>query len=267
MESPFFAPEENLVIDQFLGQGYYVFPIEDLNLLQALKKRIYEFGSSLLPTAEKPSQKDFFDNIHNYVSVKDLNEFRMKIITHLAQDKELRPQVYALAKKHLHLIVGNELVMQRNCNLSIQLPGDDSSLLPLHSDVWSGNSPYEVVFWLPLVDSYQTKSMFILPPQYSEEVYKNFKDFAKLTTEEFFQKIKPNLVWFEVPYGHGVIFWHSLPHGNRVNEEKDTRWTINTRFKALLSPYCIKELGETFLPITIRPATRLGYSYRKPEVE
>ena len=59
--------------------------------------------------------------------------------------------------------------MQNSINLSIQFPGDDSSLLPVHSDVWSGDSPYEIVVWLPLVDCYKTKSMFLLPPKKYKE--------------------------------------------------------------------------------------------------
>ena len=50
----------------------------------------------------------------------------------------------------LKLICGNELAMQRKVNLSMQVPKDDSSLLPVHSDVWSGCSPFEVVLWMPL---------------------------------------------------------------------------------------------------------------------
>ena len=38
----------------------------------------------------------------------------------------------------LEIIAGNELVMQNRINLSIQFPQDDSSLLALHSDTWSG---------------------------------------------------------------------------------------------------------------------------------
>ena len=51
-------------------------------------------------------------------------------------------------QKFLDMIVGNELVMQKSINLSIQLPNDDSSLLPIHADVWSGDSPFEVVAWV-----------------------------------------------------------------------------------------------------------------------
>ena len=43
------------------------------------------------------------------------------------------------------------------------MPNDDSSLLPVHSDTWAGDSPFEIVVWLPLVDCKESQSMFILP--------------------------------------------------------------------------------------------------------
>ena len=48
-------------------------------------------------------------------------------------------------------------MMQKRLNLSIQIPNDSSSLLPIHSDVWSGDSPYEINLWVPLVNCYQNK--------------------------------------------------------------------------------------------------------------
>jgi hypothetical protein len=54
-------------------------------------------------------------------------------------------------------------------------------------------------------------------------------------------------------------------HGNRVNEEKTTRWTFNIRLKGLLTPYGVKELGESFLPVIVRPATRIGFEYEEAE--
>ncbi|MEG4799132.1 hypothetical protein QUB63_01960 [Microcoleus sp. ARI1-B5] len=265
MSNPFFTSEEDDAIAQFLRDGYLVFSIEDLTLLDAVKKNIYLAAAALINNKAQLSEDDFFDKIHEIISVKDLNDFRVKLIAYMAEDKSVRPSIYSLAKKQIHWLVGNELAMQRNCNLSIQFPGDDSSLLPLHSDVWSGNSPYEIVFWLPFVNCYDTKSMFILPRSQSEEVFRNFKQYSSLTAEDFYQKIKDKLVWLDVKYGQGVIFSHSLLHGNRVNGKAETRWTINVRFKSLLSPYGTKELGESFLPITMRPVTRIGYNYIKPE--
>ena len=47
--------------------------------------------------------------------------------------------------------------MQKGVNLSIQLPNDKSSLLTMHADTWSGDSAYEAVIWLPLVNCYKSK--------------------------------------------------------------------------------------------------------------
>ena len=73
-------------------------------------------------------------------------------------------------------IVGNELAMQNNINLSIQIPNDESSLLPIHSDTWSGDSPFETVLWLPMVNCYKTKSMFILDAKKMNKFNKNVKE-------------------------------------------------------------------------------------------
>ena len=180
---------------------------------------------------------------------------------------DLRKELYFSAKEKIDTIVGNELCMQRSVNLSIQLPNDTSSILPLHTDVWSGNSPYEVVFWLPLVNCHDSKSMYVAPIKKSKEVIENFTKYSHLNVEELYQEIKKDTLIFNVPLGSGVIFSHSLLHGNRVNKEGTTRWSFNVRFKSALTPYGSKEIGETFLPINVRPSTRVGYEYKKPSMD
>ena len=70
----------------------------------------------------------------------------------------------------------------------------------------------------------------------------------------------------DLAYGEVLVFTQNILHGNRVNEEPETRWSSNCRFKSLLSPYADKKLGEFFEPVAIRPATRLGLRYRLPEL-
>ena len=86
--------------------------------------------------------------------------------------KNFQKFFYELGRDYIDLICGNELVMQKKCNLSLQMPKDKSSVLPLHSDVWSGDSEFELVFWLPLVNVYRTKSMFIINPKDNEKFLK-----------------------------------------------------------------------------------------------
>ena len=261
-----FSADEANAIDQFLKTGYIVFPVEDLDSLAKIRQSLYEKSVKLLNLDSPPSETEFFDNAQKFIRPDRLNEIRLGLIGELNKNPDNATLFYSLAKKHLGWIVGNEIAIQRSYNLGIQLPQDNSSILPLHSDVWSGNSPYEVVLWTSFVDCHRTKSMYLLPLEENQKIISNFQKYSSMNAEELFEEIKNKIVWLEVPYGHTVIFWHGLLHGNRINEEEKSRWTINLRFKGLLTPYHAKELGEYFMPLTIRPITRMGYQYKKPKV-
>ena len=263
----FFPAQEQTAIRGFLDKGYYQFKIKHIDLLNGLRGQLFQWAKELIELPAGLNEAAFFDTIADFVPVVELNRFRMGLIGRLTAAPQIRPWLYHMAREPLELLVGNELAMQRSLNLSIQFPHDDSSLLPLHSDVWSGNSPYEVVFWMPLVDCYATKSMYVLPRNASDKVLADFPRYAGMSAEGFFKALEPEMEWMEVPYGEGLIFTHSIIHGNRTNQEPHTRWSMNTRFKSLLSPYGSKELGESFLPITIRPATRVGYEYKEPRLD
>lgn len=262
----FLEPAESEAMALFSRQGYVVFPLESAEGFNRLRNKIFDWCAPETRLRDPSTVAEYLNFFHHQRTTVDINTFRLQLIDRMAVDEEWRPLLYGLARHQIHWIVGNELAMQRTCNLSIQIPGDAGSVLPLHADVWSGNSPYEVVLWLPLVDCYRTKSMFLLPYPESVAIYDEFKRYSLLTTEELYRVVEDRLVWLDVPAGQGVIFWHGLLHGNRVNEEAETRWTLNVRFKSLLTPYGSKQLGESFLPITVRPATRFGAYYREPDL-
>lgn len=261
-----YTDEEAEAIDRFLKTGYIIFPVENLENLTMIRSSLYKNSIEILELDSPPEEEEFFDHAQKYISPDRINEIRLGLIDKLNKNPENAALFHSLAKKHLGWIVGNELAIQRSYNLGIQLPEDSSSILPLHSDVWSGNSPYEVVLWTSFVDCHGTKSMYLLPLEENQKIIFNFFKYSSLNAEELFEKIKNKLVWLEVPYGHATIFWHGLLHGNRVNEEEKSRWTVNLRFKGLLTPYSSKELGEYFMPLTIRPITRIGYQYQKPAI-
>ena len=154
--------------------------------------------------------------------------------------------------------------MQRKISLSIQYPNDNGSLLPLHSDVWTGCSPFECVLWIPLVNVYASKSMYILPKKENDRIYKNYK---KLIRRKNFEKdILRKSKWLNIKYGQALIFNHQILHGNVINKTLETRWSLNCRFKSIFSPYGIKEIGETFVPLKLTPMTQFGLRYEDPEI-
>jgi len=146
------------------------------------------------------------------------------------------------------------------------LPRDDSSLLAIHADAFGGETPFQVVEWLPLVDCYKTKSMFILPRAKSEAVYAAFTRYEGKGMDQLYKDVEKDVVWCSVPYGHVLVFSPNYLHGGVINEEPETRWSMNCRFTGLFTPYtgAEKKLGSYYLPITTRPVTRMALQYREP---
>ena len=261
----FFAAGERDLIQSFLEKGIVRVPVEDREALARIRDFLADTAAGWLQQPSPPDKGAFLNNTHKYVDVERLNDLRLALIKAMQKEKWLRPAYFAIGRRAIEMLIGNELAMQRNVNLSIQLPHDESSLLPLHSDVWSGDSPYEVVLWVPYVDCFGTKAMYFCDATVDGRVQPNLKDFRGQSAEDIYQAIAKDAPFIEVPYGEVLLFTQNIMHGNRVNVENETRWSSNCRFKGALAPYADKKLGEFFEPITLRPATRLGLRYRLPE--
>jgi sporadic carbohydrate cluster 2OG-Fe(II) oxygenase len=258
--------QNNTISKTFLKQGYIIFNIKFKKELNFIKKEIFKISKKYLKKKKIKinSSVSFFNNLEKYISTEDLNSFRLHIYNNLNKIKNFKKIYYELGKNYLNEICGNELCMQNKINLSIQLPKDDSSLLPIHSDVWSGNSPFEVVLWIPLVNCFNTKSMFIMNLKMNTFYYKNIRKFN--TSEKIYMHAKKNLKWLNIKFGQGLIFTQNILHGNTVNLEKSTRWSFNCRFKSIFSPYRDKKIGEFFTPLNLKPASILGINYEEPKI-
>ena len=169
----FLSKKENDLSNKFILNGYTIINVENKKSLNYIYKTILKATKNYLNTKKKID----LNYIHKIISVDDLNDFRLKIIDSISDDKLARYHYFNLARESIYSLVGNELMMQKSINLSIQFPNDNNSLLPIHSDVWSGDSPYEINLWLPLVDCYKTKSMYILEQ-------KNYDFFEKIVKKK-----------------------------------------------------------------------------------
>ena len=252
----FLSKNEKILENEFMDQGFI---IRDAANKDALNK-IQKFAIDMLTR----KGGDLLDNTHKNIDIEELNDFRLNVIQEINAQQWLREAYYNIAKPYLDILVGNELAMQSRVNLSIQLPDDDSSLLPVHADTWSGDSPFEVVVWLPLVNCFGTKSMYILPPKVANNLSDDFKVHAEGNSEELFNIIKNDVDWIKINFGEVLIFNQVYPHGNRINKESETRWSMNCRFKGLFTPYKDKKIGEFFEPITLRPVSKIAMNYKLP---
>ncbi len=261
----YISDKEKKISNDYLKKGYVIYDITEIKDLEWIRDSYLKIIKKILPKIDIKDASKTLNNVHKFVSPSKLNDFRLEVINQIHNKKEFREKFYNISKDLLNSIVGNELAMQLRVSLSIQLPKDESSLLPVHADTWTGVSPYESVIWMPLVNCFKSKSMFILPASKSKKLKKIFSNNKITRSDDIYNSIKKDLIWLNVKFGQVVIFDHSLPHGNVVNKENETRWSMNCRFKSIFTPYKDKRLGEYYEPITLKPASRRGMDYKFPK--
>lgn len=255
----YLTKKEKYISNKFLLKGYYINKSNKFSSLY-IDKLFQKILKKILNSKKKVN----LNLLHKKVNYNDLNNFRLELIYYLNKDKAFKYNYFNLAREELYTLAGNELMMQKNINISIQFPGDKSSLLPIHSDVWSGDSAYEINLWVPMVKCYRTKSMYILKPKFKDKFYGLMKNKKYKSSKKIFELSKPFLEWIKIDKNHFLLFNQSLPHGNVVNLENETRVTMNCRFKTLFSPYGDKKIGEFFFPITKRTISDIGDDYKYP---
>ncbi len=266
-------PKDKEICEEFVSQGYVIRDVENPEALDSLRQHVLELICENLKTQnlnyEPPKDTpEFLNNIHKIVPVEKLNDIRFPTYQKMNLAPWFRPTYYALGQEALAAIVGNELAMQNRVNLSVQMPEDNSSLISIHADSFSGETPFQVVQWLPLVDAYETKSMFYLPPEKHEEFLPRLKNIAQESDspDPIYDAVKNDVHWINVPYGKVVIFNSNVFHGNIVNKTSETRWSLNARCTGLFTPYATSEkgLGNFYLPITLKPMSKIGMKYSSP---
>jgi sporadic carbohydrate cluster 2OG-Fe(II) oxygenase len=257
----FLNNEEKKISKEFLDKGYIIRKASNKKSLEYITLLIKKSIQSVLKNKNRSIDLDKF---HNLVSVEELNQLRLGVINNMNQDKNLKFHYFNLARDLIYILAGNELMMQKNINLSIQYPKDSNSLLPIHSDVWSGDSSFEINLWLPLVNCYGTKSMYILEQKHNKSFLEFMKKNNLSSSKEIFKVLKNKVKWLKLDYGEFLIFNQGLPHGNVINTENESRWSMNCRFKSFFSPYGDKKIGEFFLPITTRAITEVGMNFEYP---
>ena len=257
---------------QFSKNGYVIFKTKESKKLLELQSKILDL---ILASNKKAKQnykkfkntKDFFINLHRFISLKELNNFRVKIIKTVNNDKKFRENYYLVAKELLDELVGNELAMQNKISLSLQMPNDKNSQLPMHSDIYAGESPFEVVIWIPLMDvQANNQSMYITSPKFNKQINKEVTTTKTKTLNQLYKKYKNKFKFLKINFGEVLIFTPILQHGNVINTTNNTRISLNCRFKSLLSPYDVfskthRNIPHFYRPLQIKPMTKIGFNF------
>jgi sporadic carbohydrate cluster 2OG-Fe(II) oxygenase len=247
-------------LGDFASRGYAIVPASDRAALDALRADVAAAARRLVPDRGEPAGA-FFDRFHDYgLDGAALNAVRVELVAELGKLAVAR-RLFDAFRAPLAGLVGPDVAAQKTVNLVVQQPGD-ADQVPIHRDA-PGNSHFEVILWVPLVDVYGTKSMFLCDRERSAEGLALLQGGASFA--EFSAHVERHGVDLAIPYGNALVFAAGLAHGCKVNVESETRWSLNLRYKNLFSPYGAKGLAEYFDVLELSPLSRVGFAFERQE--
>jgi len=255
----------NFIESNFEKKGYIIFD-DNTGLVKNLRKIIVDEIKKSFTKLKNLEDVKILNHFHKYVSKKSVNAIRLKIYNSINKVKEIDNIYYSIAKNVLDDLIGNEVAIQKKINLSIQMPKDPDSLLDMHSDIYAGESPFQLVVWIPLVDVKSTKSMFITTPSHNKKLNELVLKTNNLTTRDIYKKNKKLFHFINIKFGQILIFSPLILHGNTINTSSETRFSLNCRFKSLLSPYDVhvkshRNIPQFYRPLNTKLMTKIGFKY------
>ena len=249
-----------LITDNLIKNGFYKFKLNKKNY-QILKKIILNKISG--------QKKTNLKYIHKIIPINKLNNLRLSLFKNINKNEKFKNSLYNSAKYQIEACVGSEICCS-DINLSIQYPGDQDSLLSMHTDFFSGESIFQANLWVPFMNVKKTQSMFIINPTNSIKILKKIKNNKKIDFQEIEKKYHKLMKWIPLNEGEGMIFTPNCLHGNVINKERETRISINIRYKNLFSPYSNfkneKKIGTFYKPYKMTSITKLNLKYSFDEI-
>ena len=246
---------------EFLGRGLMVMPVEN-NDSYAL------FLSLLCEVLDC----DNLDKLHEKIGIESVNAIRMSAFRSLNKISAWKNQYFSLASSTLSELLGPDILIQRKLNLSIQMPGDDTSILGMHADTFSGQSPFEIVVWTPFSNFEREAGMYYFDLDTSYEMYRRLPEFELIGLESMREEFWPKANFIEIEMGQVAIFTGCIFHGNLLNSTPTTRISANCRFKSVYTPESMigsaeRAAGVFYELLQESPVSRIGRKVLSMEVK
>ncbi len=249
-------------VAEFAEKGYTVAPADRMDPLHEIRTALCREAATLLDTSFSDPEA-FLDDFHSHgLEGGKLNDFRVELIRRFNASVDCARLLWEAYESVLLRLCGADVAVQKSTNLVIQMP-DDPSVSPAHRDA-PPNSTYEVVVWMPFARCYGTKGMAVLDRDQTREVM-GLIDGDAPDYEKFRSRSAEIGTPAEMEFGSALFFWAGLVHTIPVNVEPETRWSLNTRYKNIYTPYGTKGMPDYFVPLALSPLARLALDAEKTQ--
>ena len=239
------------------NNGFQVVKIKNLSYLKKIKLKIYDLSIRIERDKYKNIDK-YFDHFHKIIKDSTiLNEFRIELISKINSNNYIRNNIFKSFENELLNILGPDIAVQKNVNLSVNLP-KDLNVVPIHRDA-PPSSNFDLAIVIPLTTFFNSKNLYVLN---LKDTYKSLKLYSKNEKRYKSFSIK-NAKKLSIKFGQILVFWPGLKHMVPYNLENESRWSLNIRFKNIFSPYGSKDFLDFYEIIKLSKFTKMNLDFQK----
>lgn len=245
------------IVEQFLSTGYVKFKNHN-------PEGFYQLQSKLMIALG--ANDSTLEETHKRYDSGNINPIRIKAFNELNSIENWRDIYCSMFLPALTELIGTELSIQNKLNLSVQMPNDESSVLPIHTDRAGGQSLFELVAWCSYTSNSGSECMYVIDPKTSIEIHRKTGELEYSGLEKVLDEYQNKVVHLDVEAGDCILFSGNLLHGNFCNEGNRTRVSTNTRFKSLWAPEYKKInneriTGSFYEPLNFSPSSEFALRF------
>ena len=210
------------------GQGYAVIEIEDMILLNELKK---SFIKNINISNNLKNDMDFARKKIAKMSKSEVNQCMID----LSKFNNLSETIINSCPKLVESLCGKELFIQRRATIVMNVPGEGQAKQWPHYELMSGISPFSFIIWTPLHDLEENSGVYYFDQKQSLEIMKKEQETGIVNGPmvlNMMSEQKPE----QLNFGQAIVFNPFVLHGNIAFNSKLARVAYNVRFQSCNKP-------------------------------
>jgi len=256
--SRFLSDDDAELGNEYLQEGFVVIESESSSSSAEIQKIIQRALVEFL------GRDIDLENCHMELSEQHLSKAVAHLSSVVAAMPSLNDLLFSCATNAIMALCGNQIQMQKSVQLSVSIAGSPQMNVASHADSWTGDSPFELVQWVPLTRTDSENTLRILSPSRSIQLLEKVGSLQRADMTELVGDEECNLKPILIKPGQILLFNGNCLHGTGTSVEGLSRWALNIRYSPiLLTPLAEPDrgLGSYLHPVSMRAVLEAGLPF------
>ena len=225
---------KKLNLKKFHEQGFLITKVKTNKIIKIKKYLISSLNKNF-------TKKNIDGNYHKKFNDKKHYNLQTKIQKFIINNN-LQSEIIKENQSIFESLLGNDICVTTHVNFRTVRPSINYDNINFHRDTDLGHTPYELNVWIPLFDTNEKNTLYILPKSHfkklsyfkSKKINTKFKKNSRHNRLGYLYKSfkhnnfnEKSMKPIKCKFGYIIIFYSSCMHGTKSNLSNKTRFSLD----------------------------------------